>query len=273
MNSAMADPEQSNEASEPQWVGPPWTGDSECVDLEESLWRDPRVRGDGLAKPRGGQKWLHLGSHWWSGRDEGPAVVGAWRKLAWPGLSDVDLERSGVGGGHGEQGGRALKRWETVLLGFGFCIVAVWPENWARRSCSASPGAAGGGRLLWNQVYFVDLFKIYFRNSGVEFFEFWQMHRVMLLPPPSRHGNLHPPRKKQKYSLGSPCVLSTPLAPCRWPPLSHPYGFAFSIMDSCSTQPRSRASWASLTPRNVFEIDSSRVNSSTFLIGRQNSIG
>lgn len=53
MARTMADPEQSDEAFEPQWVGPPRTGDSDCVDLEG-------VRGDSLASQGAGRSGYNL---------------------------------------------------------------------------------------------------------------------------------------------------------------------------------------------------------------------
>lgn len=65
VNRAMADPdrEHSTEDSEPQWAAPPWTGASECADLETSPWRAPEqeeTAGQAKGRPAVATTWKSL---------------------------------------------------------------------------------------------------------------------------------------------------------------------------------------------------------------------
>lgn len=171
-----------------------------------------------------------------------------------------------------EQGGAALKHRETLLLEFEFLHCCRLTKNWARRGYSASPRVSGGVRVLGDKVHSLNLLKFIFQFAPfVEFFEFWQMHRVVLLPPQSRPGKVAPPLPPRSKNAPwcSRCVLHAALAPCPWQPPIHPYGFAFSRTVSCGMWPWSRVSF---TPRNVFEIHSSCVDRECCFIGEQNHI-
>ena len=125
--------------------------------------------------------------------------------------------RKGQGKGPREQGGAALKHRETLRSEFAFLHCCRLTKNWARRGYSASPRVSGGVRVLGDKVHSLNLLKFIFQFAPfVEFFEFWQMHRVVLLPPQSRPGKVAPPHSPHEAKMppGAPAVCSMlPLLP------------------------------------------------------------